>query len=210
MPALEVAVVRTGTANLASVRAALHRAGAIPVPVEKPRDVERAARLVLPGVGTLRAAMERLAADDLVSPLRDRLLAGEPTLAICLGMQILCAGSEESSGVAGLGVVPGIATRFVPAPDRRVPQLGWNRIEPTLGARLLRAGHVYFANSFRLEQVPAGWAGALADFGGDFAAALERGAVLACQFHPELSGRFGGQLIRRWLDADRAPEEEPC
>lgn len=198
MPGLETVVIRTGTANLASILAGLRRVGAAPRVTADPRDVALAPRVVLPGVGTLAAAMERLAACGLVGPLSERLAAGRPLLAVCLGLQLLCAESDESPGVAGLGVVPGRVTRF--DSGLRVPQLGWNRIEPEQQCRLLEPGHVYFANSYRLTGAPGGWRVAWCDYGGPFVAALERGAVLACQFHPELSGRFGLELLRRWLE----------
>jgi len=94
-------------------------------------------------------------------------------------------------------VLPGRASRF-PA-GVRVPQIGWNRIEPQAGAVFLEPGYAYFANSYRMTTVPAGWTAAFAEHGDRWVAALERGAVLACQFHPELSGVWGNQLLRRWL-----------
>jgi glutamine amidotransferase len=195
----EVVIVRTGTANLASVVAALSRLGVESRMSESPEDVSRAERLVLPGVGTLAAAMERLYECDLVEPIRERIEDGRPTLAVCLGMQIMCEGSEESPEMRGLGVVPGRITRF--PEEVRVPQLGWNRISSDDGCRYLSDGYAYFANSYRLVDVPSGWKVARCDYAGEFVAAMERGRVLACQFHPELSGEFGLGIIKRWLDS---------
>jgi imidazole glycerol phosphate synthase glutamine amidotransferase subunit len=193
----EVVVVATGLANLASVEAALARCDAHARPAQGPDDVEAAARVVMPGVGAFGAAMERLAADGLVEPLRRRIAAGRPTLAVCLGLQLLLEGSEESPGVRGLGVAAGIARGF--APPLTVPHMGWNRVDPDPGCRWLEPGHAYFANSFRLVEPPPGWRVARCAYGGPFVAALERGGVLACQFHPELSGPWGGRLLTRWL-----------
>jgi len=197
-----VYIVRTGTANVASVEAGLARLGAEARFVASKEEALRAARIVLPGVGTLEAAMGRLAAQGLVDALKERVESGRPTLAICLGMQMLCEGSEESPDAKGLGVVPGRVTRF-PA-DVRVPQLGWNRIEVEaeveVEAKVLRSGYAYFANSYRLVEVPDGWGVATADYAGDFVAAIEKGSVVACQFHPELSGDFGLGIMRRWLE----------
>lgn len=193
----EVVIVRTGTANLASVVAALKRLGVESRISESPGDVSRAERLVLPGVGTLAAAMERLYECDLVESIRERIESDRPTLAVCLGMQIMCEGSEESPDMRGLGVVPGRIKRF---PEGvRVPQLGWNRISPDDGCRYLADGYVYFANSYRLVDAPSGWKVARCDYAGEFVAAMERGKVLACQFHPELSGELGLGIIERWL-----------
>lgn len=195
----EVVVVQTGTANLASILTGLTRAGTRPVVSNDPGMVEDAARVVLPGVGTLSAAMERLARDGLIESLRRRITRGRATLAVCLGLQMLCEGSEENDDLGGLGAVRGWVTRF--GNGVRVPQLGWNRITPDDDCRLLGPGFAYFANSYRLERAPDGWVAATADYGGRFVAAMERGAILACQFHPELSGEFGLGLIERWLKA---------
>ena len=196
----EVVVVRTGLANLASVLAGLRRAGAQPVLTADPDEVREATAVVLPGVGSFGPAIEQLASRGLVAPLRDRIERGAPTLAICLGMQLLLEGSDESPGSDGLAVAAGRAERF--GDSERVPQLGWNRIEPADGCKLLRAGAVYFANSYRLASPPDGWSTASADHGGPFVAAMEKDGVVACQFHPELSGPLGVELLRRWLGGE--------
>jgi imidazole glycerol phosphate synthase glutamine amidotransferase subunit len=204
----DVVVVRTGTANLASVMAGLKRAGASPRIGESRQDVERASRLVLPGVGTLAAAMNKIRENGLVEPLSKRICIGRSTLAVCLCMQMLCETSEESPGLKGLGVVKGHIARY--PKGLAVPQLGWNNIEAGPGARLLKQGYAYFANSYCLRQAPDGWTAAMADYGGSFVAGMERGAVLACQFHPELSSSFGLNLIRRWLYMGEEIGEPSC
>ncbi|MCB9735903.1 MAG: imidazole glycerol phosphate synthase subunit HisH [Deltaproteobacteria bacterium] len=200
---LPVAVLRTGVANLASVLAGLRRAGAAPFVTVDPADVERAPAVVLPGVGAFGAGMRALTEHGLVEPLRARAAAGRPLLSVCLGLQLLGAESAETPGVAGLGIVEAKASRF--SGKVKVPQLGWNRVTPTPGMRFLRPGFAYFANSYRLDRPPAGWLAASADHGGVFVAAMEKGALLACQFHPELSGPWGNELLVRWLA--RAAEE---
>jgi imidazole glycerol phosphate synthase glutamine amidotransferase subunit len=129
--------------------------------------------------------------------MRERIDAGRPTLAICLGFQLLFEGSEESPGVEGLGVVPGRIERF--NESVRVPQFGWNRVIPATESAMVRSGYAYLANSYRAGAPVPGWACAMADHGGPFVAAMERGPVLACQFHPELSGRWGLDLLGRWI-----------
>jgi imidazole glycerol-phosphate synthase subunit HisH len=193
----EIVVCRTGTANLASVFAGLTRAGGAPRMAHDAADVAAAGHVMLPGVGAFGASMEPLRDSGLDEALIERIGAGLPTLAICVGLQLLCRDSEETPGTMGLGILPLTVTRF---PDTvRVPQLGWNRIEADPGCRLLKSGYVYFANSYRVSDVPDGWLGAVADHGGPFVGGLERGAVLACQFHPELSGPFGHTLLERWI-----------
>lgn len=193
----QVAIIETGVANIASVRAALTRLGASHEGVQTPEAIATAEHLVLPGVGAFGAGMSRLVELGIAEAIRERVAAGRPTLAICLGLQLLCRGSDESPGVEGLGIIPAHVGRF--GDHVRVPQLGWNRIKPSAGCRLLTEGYVYFANSYRLDALPEGWEGAVADHGGEFVAAVERGDVLACQFHPELSGSFGAALLERWL-----------
>lgn len=192
----DVVVVGTSVANIASVLAALRRAGAQPVVSLEPAAIAGAERVVLPGVGAFGAAMGALRQARVADVVAERVEVGRPLLAICLGLQLLAEGSEESPGVAGLGVVPGVARRFPPVV--RVPQLGWNRVRPGPGAAWIEAGSAYFANSYRIDTAPPGWSCATAEHGGPFIAALERGPVLACQFHPELSGAWGAALIRRW------------
>ncbi len=197
---MNVVVVRTGMANLASVLAALERLGVEALVTTDPEVVGGAERLVLPGVGAFGAAMQVIGQTGLADPIVRHVQKGKPLLAVCLGLQVLCESSEESPGVRGLGVVPGKVEKFASGGDKRVPQLGWNGVKPTVGACLLREGHAYFANSYRLMDIPAGWEGATSDHGGPFVAALERGSTLACQFHPELSGAYGRDLLARWLE----------
>jgi imidazole glycerol phosphate synthase glutamine amidotransferase subunit len=196
--AREVIVVPTGTANLASVRAAFDRLGARSRLAEDAAMIEDAAHVVLPGVGSFGAAMAGLREAGLDHAIVARVRAGQPTLAMCVGLQVLFETSDESPDAAGLAALVGRVGRF---PDWvRVPQFGWNRVVPEPGCRLIEPGYAYFANSYRVLEAP-GCAIATAEHGGRFVAALERDGVLACQFHPELSGSYGHELIARWLDA---------
>ncbi|HLT01911.1 MAG TPA: imidazole glycerol phosphate synthase subunit HisH [Geminicoccaceae bacterium] len=198
MSAPEVVIVPTGTANLASVRAALLRLGAKPRLADDAALIEDASHVVLPGVGSFGAAVAGLREAGFDQALIERVNAGRATLAMCVGLQVLFEASEENPDAAGLGVLPGRVGRF---PESvRVPQFGWNRITPEPDCRLIEPGYAYFANSYRVLEAP-GCAIATAEHGGRFVAALERGGVLACQFHPELSGAYGHRLIARWLEA---------
>jgi imidazole glycerol phosphate synthase glutamine amidotransferase subunit len=194
----EVIVVPTGTANLASVRAALMRLGARPRLAEDAAMIEDAGYVVLPGVGSFGATMAGLREAGLEDALAARVGAGRATLAMCVGLQVLFETSDESPDAVGLGAIPGRVGRF---PDVvRVPQFGWNRVVPEPGCRFVEPGYAYFANSYRVLEAP-GCRVATAEHGGRFVAALERDRVLACQFHPELSGAYGHELIARWLNA---------
>jgi imidazole glycerol phosphate synthase glutamine amidotransferase subunit len=192
-----VVVLPTGTANLASVLAAFARLDAQARIATEPAMVLDAERLVLPGVGTFGATMAGLRAAGLDIAIAERTRRGAALFAMCVGLQVLFQESEESPGSTGLSVLSGRVGGF---PETvRVPQFGWNRIEPEPGCRYLEAGYAYFANSFRVLQAP-GCKVARAEHGDSFVAALERGPLVACQFHPELSGAFGHDLMARWLE----------
>lgn len=192
----DLVIVPTGTANLASVVAAFRRLDAAALVSAEPARIAAASHVMLPGVGTFGSSMQRLAAAGADLALRERIEADRPTLAICVGHQLLFETGDESPGARGLGIVAGHVGRF---PDAvRVPQFGWNEVEAADECDLLESGFAYFANSFRATAAP-GWRLATAEHGGRFVAAMERGNVVTCQFHPELSGAYGAALLSRWL-----------
>jgi imidazole glycerol phosphate synthase glutamine amidotransferase subunit len=193
----DLVIVPTGTANLASVIAAFRRLGVEPAVSAEPARILAASHVMLPGVGTFGASMRRLREAGADLALRERIAADRPTIAICVGHQLLFEGSDESPGERGLGVVRGQVGRF---PDGvRVPQFGWNEVAADDGCSLLDSGYAYFANSYRVTEAP-GWKVATATHGRPFVAAMERGNVVGCQFHPELSGAYGAALLSRWLE----------
>jgi glutamine amidotransferase len=200
-----VEVVATGTANTASVLAALARAGVRARVCDDAAAIDRAEAVVLPGVGTLSAAMTSLHRAGIAGVLRRRVEERRALLAICLGMQILCDESEESPGVKGLGALGYRLRRLSRA--HRLPHFGWSTVEvddAVTPTSVLEGGEAYFAHSFGLLEAPAGFRAAWSDCGERFVSAIESGPVVACQFHPELSGCFGRALIGRWLDLARA------
>jgi len=204
--ARHVCLVDTGVANLASVRAGLARLDATVERTLDPRTIGVADRVALPGVGSFGAGMERLRSTGADVALRNRIEQGRPTLAVCLGMQLLCARSEESPGVEGLGVVDAEVRRF--PDDLATPQIGWNRVEPSTSRDgPVTPGWAYFANSYRIVEPPERWETAWTDYGGPFVSAMWRDDVLACQFHPELSGAWGAALLDRWLAGANAGME---
>lgn len=191
----EVVVVDTGRSNAASLMAALERAGARTRLTVNPAEVSDAAFAVLPGVGAFGAVADRLRAMGMDAALRGRVERGLPTLGACLGMQLFFETGEESPGARGIAAIPGAITAY--GQDVRSPQFGWNRVSlPGPGGA---SAFAYFANSFKLDAAPEGWTAAMAFYGAPFVAAVERGPILLCQFHPELSGAWGQSLIARWL-----------
>lgn len=194
----EVTLIKTGTSNVASVRVAMERLGATTKLTADPAEIEDASILILPGVGSFGAAMQRINESKLGDVIAKRIADERPLLAICLGMQLLFSDSEESSGVEGIGALEGHFEKFPPSVIS--PLLGWAEIENAEGGALLNEkGFAYFAHSYRLKQEPEGWKKALTVYDSEYVAALERGAMLVCQFHPELSGAWGSRLLGRWL-----------
>ena len=193
----DLVIVDSGVANLASIAGAFRRLGATIDVTADPVIVREGKRIVLPGVGAFGAGMTALEQNNLDRAIRDAVSSGTPLLGVCLGMQLLCEGSEEAPGRPGLGIIAGTC-RLLPS-DVRVPHLGWNSVMPEPGARFVTNGVAAFAHSYALRESSRGAIPAWATHGVPFVAALEHGSVLACQFHPELSGAYGAALLERWL-----------
>ena len=192
----DLVIVDSGVANLASITGAFRRLGVAAQVTADPASVRRARRVVLPGVGAFGPGMAALTTNGLDGAIRDAVSAETPLLGVCLGMQLLCEASEEAPGTPGLGVIAGTC-RLLPS-DVRIPHLGWNSVIAEPGARSVANGVAAFAHSYALRESPREWAPAWTTHGARFVAALERGPLLACQFHPELSGDL--RLHQRFLE----------
>lgn len=192
-----------GAGNVRSVRNAIRKLGFAVRDVTTPDDIRRAERLVFPGVGCFGRAMERLRDMGYIEPLLQHIREDKPFLGICLGLQTLFEGSEESPGVAGLGIIPGQIRRFR-VTDRAVPQIGWNGITIRKGSPLF-AGYqgekLYFVHSFRAELADGSreWLLTTTDYGEQFVSAVQKGRVAAVQFHPEKSGEAGLRILGNFL-----------
>ena len=204
----DVVIVDSGVANLASITSGFGRLGASVAVTRDPAAVRQAPRVVLPGVGAFGAGLGALRAHGLDSAITDVAARGTPLLGICLGMQMLCEASDETPGVPGLGVIAGVCRRL--PDDVRVPHLGWNAVTAESNGGLIATGVAAFANSYALRDAPAGWTAGWTTHGARFVAALERDGVLACQFHPELSGAYGAGLLQRWITGARAAAPTPA
>jgi len=193
----DVVIVDSGVANLASIGGAFRRLGATVAVTADGGVLRQASRIVLPGVGAFAAGMSALRMNGLAESIREAASRGTPELGVCLGMQMLCDASEEAPGVGGLGLVAGTCRRL--PSEVRIPHLGWNTVTPDPRARFVASGVAAFANSYALRESPDGWTPAWTTHGIPFVAALERGPIVACQFHPELSSAYGAALLERWL-----------
>jgi len=192
-----IAIIDYGAGNIASVRNALQKLGIESKATCDPEEILAAERVILPGVGSFGFLMQSLRQKGLDEALLQSINKGTPFLGICLGMQALFECSEESPGIAGLGVFKGKVVRFQKG---KVPQIGWNQVEPKKDGGLLERGYAYFVNSYYCApSEPAIVAGAT-DYFGDFACAIQKENITAVQFHPEKSGDWGLDLLKRWAE----------
>jgi glutamine amidotransferase len=202
---VKVSLIDYGAGNLRSVANALRALDIEPAIAASPEGLENTTHLVLPGVGSFGDCMEQLAIRGLLAPIREWVAAGKPYFGICLGYQILFDSSEESPGVSGLGLVPGVVRRFADSPGLKIPHMGWNSvvpIHPDSGAWKGLGAEPYFYYVHSYFPVPAdpSVVAARTCYGKDnFAAAIELPNLLACQFHPEKSQESGLRLIRNFL-----------
>jgi glutamine amidotransferase len=198
-----IAVLDYGIGNLRSAEKALCHLGADAVLTADPDVVRDALGVVLPGVGAFGACMRALRDSGLEPVARAAATDGRPFLGVCIGMQMLFDGSDEDPGVAGLGLVPGRVTRL--PSTVRLPQIGWNTIERAHASRLFDGlddpAWLYFVHSYAAEPRDSSVVAAWCDYGRKFAAAIEKDAVWATQFHPEKSGDTGLQLLRNFVAA---------
>ena len=203
-----IGIVDYGVGNLFSLRSSFAAIGAESVVTGDERTLRQAERIVLPGVGAFGDARAKLAQRGLDDLLRELAISGRPLLGICLGMQLLFERSEEFGMHEGLGLLPGEVTDMAPRlpAGLKTPAIGWNALH------LVRPGHpllantkegdcVYFVHSF--SAVGCGEALlATAEYGIEVTAAVGRGNVMGCQFHPEKSGAAGLAILRAFCAAD--------
>jgi len=192
---VKVAIVRYNAGNTASVVNALGRLGVEPLITDSAEELSAADKVIFPGVGEASSAMFYLKERGLDEVIRG---LSQPVLGICLGMQLMCASSEENDAEC-LGIVPLRVRRF-PAGGLKVPHMGWNTIsnlKGTLFDGVEEAAYVYFVHGYYVESGPE--AVANSTYGLEFAAALEHENFFAVQFHPERSGATGEQILKNFL-----------
>ncbi len=192
-----------GAGNVRSVRNAIRTLGFEVQDVKKPEDIVTAEKLIFPGVGNFGVVMERLVRDGYAEKLIDRIRQDKPTFGICVALQTFFEGSEESPGVAGLGIIPGQIERFADN-ELSVPQIGWNGIKIHKKSSLFdgyNGEKFYFVHSFKaaVNEDNKDWVLTTSDYGEEFISSVGRGQVIATQFHPEKSGSAGLRLLEQFL-----------
>jgi len=201
-----ISVIDYGVCNLGSMLNMLRKVGAEAELVSTVAALERAGKLVLPGVGAFDYGIGALRERGLAEALCKRVRQDKvPLLGVCLGMQMLGRRSEEG-GMEGLGLIDAEVRRFQFAPDSRnkVPHMGWNLLAPRRDGPLLRElatrSRFYFCHSYHLVCADPGDVLATADYGGEFVAVLQHDNVYGVQFHPEKSHRFGMALLHNFAE----------
>ena len=203
-----VAIIDYDAGNIKSVEKAFEYLGADTVVTRDPGEIIKGDHVVLPGVGAFGDAMNRIREYGLEDIIKEVTQKQVPFLGICLGQQLLFDLSEESEGVAGLGILRG---RILRIPDRdeagcfyKIPQIGWNNLKLAGDGRLFKnlpdEPFVYFVHSYYLKAENRGIVKATTEYNVTVDASVESGNVFACQFHPEKSSEVGMQILRNFLE----------
>jgi glutamine amidotransferase len=196
--------------NLTSVVRSLKVLGVEGAVTQDPRLVAQASRVIFPGVGAAGKAMATLRALGLDQALRQSYARGIPILGICLGAQIILDASEENYATC-LGLMPG-CTRALPRGDNlKIPHMGWNRVRflrpHPVFKNLPEGGEYYFVHSYYPDPAQATMVLGVTEHGKEFPSAIGRGNLVATQFHPEKSGRFGLRILENFLAWDGSDAE---
>ena len=197
-----VGIIDYGVGNLFSLRSSFAAIGVEAFVSGDAVELAKADRLVLPGVGAFGDAAEKLRQSGLDTFVKEQAASGKPLLGICLGMQLLFEKSYEYGEHEGLGLLKGQVVGMagkLPA-DLKIPHMGWNALELTRPAKLLKNGsYVYFVHSFYAENCAESLA-AVTDYGIPITAAVEQGNIFGCQFHPEKSGTVGLGILKAFCE----------
>lgn len=199
-----ITIIDYGMGNLRSVQKAIERVGASATITSCPEEIAKAEKLILPGVGAFRDAIQALHDHQLVEVIHESIAAGRPFLGICLGLQLLFELSREDGEYAGLSVVPGSVERFEDMADLKVPHMGWNQLcdvdpENPLFRGIEPAAWFYFVHSYYVVPSDESWVAARTEYGPRFVSAIRRDNVFATQFHPEKSQKTGLQLLTNYV-----------
>lgn len=204
-----ICILDYGMGNLRSVGKALEHVGADPFLTSEHARVREADGIVLPGVGAMPKAMERVRELKLDQLLRERVEAAVPVIGLCMGMQLLFDSTAEMGGADGIGLLRG-PVEALDAPGLKVPQIGWNpvswRRESPLNEGLPEPCAFYHANSFAPRPADADAVLGTADYGSEFVSVVERAGVYGLQSHPEKSGPDGLRLLKNFVSLAAASE----
>ncbi len=194
-----IAVIDYDAGNLKSVEKAFSYLGEEAVVTRDFKEILAADKVILPGVGAFGEAMERLKQYELDKVIQEAVQRKKPFLGICLGLQLLFAGSEENGGVEGLHILDGEIVKIPAEPGLKIPHIGWNSLhlqnQGRLFAGIKEGAFVYFVHSYYLRAEKERIVKASTEYGTRIHASVEEDNVFACQFHPEKSSSVGLQIL---------------
>lgn len=201
-----IAIIDYDAGNLRSVEKAFQAIGEECVITRGRGEIQRADRVILPGVGSFGMAMEQLKKYELDKVIKDVADSGKPLLGICLGLQLLFAGSEESDGIEGLHLLDGRILRIPDKEGLKIPHIGWNSLELKNQGRLFeklpvengKSPYVYFVHSYYLKAQDEKIVTATTEYSVQIHASVEKNNIFACQFHPEKSSAVGLQILKNF------------
>ncbi len=198
-----VGIIDYGVGNLFSLKSSFQAIGQEAFVSGDPEELEKADRLVLPGVGAFEDAAKKLRDTGMAEFVRAQAAQGKPLLGICLGMQMLFEKSFEYGEHEGLGLLKGQVISMeglIPA-ELKIPHMGWNKLEVKQGKLLqdVDGEYVYFVHSFFADNCQDSLA-AQTEYGMPITAAVEQGSVYGCQFHPEKSGKVGLSILQKFCE----------
>lgn len=197
-----IAIVDYDAGNLKSVEKALKFLGQESIVTRDRKEILEADKVILPGVGAFGVAMENLKKYELDKVIKEVAEKKTPFLGICLGLQLLFEGSEESSGVEGLHILDGEIVKIPEESGLKIPHIGWNSLELQNNGRLFEGisqeAFVYFVHSFYLKAKEESIVKAVTEYGVKIHASVEKDNVFACQFHPEKSSSIGLKILENF------------
>lgn len=199
-----IAIIDYDAGNLKSVEKALALLGQESVITRDRQEILRADHVILPGVGAFGDAMRQLKKYEMDKVVREVAEKKTPLLGICLGLQLLFEGSEESAGVEGLGLLRGSVVRFSDSHGLKIPHIGWNSLELMNEGRLFagipNGSYVYFVHSYYLKAEDTRIVKATTTYGDLVHASVEQDNIFACQFHPEKSSSVGLAILKNFAE----------
>lgn len=199
-----ITIIDYGMGNLRSVQKAVEKCGAEAIISTDPREIANAERVILPGVGAFRDAIDALRQHDMISVIHDVVAAEKPLLGICLGLQLLFDVSYEDGEFEGLGIIPGKVVKFDLPREFKIPHMGWNQLSSRVDNNPLlkdisAEAWFYFVHSYYVVPTETLWTAGQTDYGGEFTSMVWKDNVLATQFHPEKSQTAGLQLLKNFV-----------